>query len=115
MKAIKITIDGIDRYSVVKNEEFGFCELSERAENYIKAQSIDNNVYNGADPYNGLFGTEYGDMAVQNHMSCRSNGELSRYYIKCQVYDTTSPFVIPKDGEWEWREVIIRVVNLMED
>lgn len=104
MKAIKITFeDGSERFSTVKNEDekFGFCYLSDRAERFIKAQSIDNKVYSGLEPCDRLF--------------CNSNGNLSRYYIKSEVYDITDPFAPAKEGEWQWKEVAIRVIDIMED
>ena len=103
MKAIAIKFEGIEtlRYSVIANEDkFGFCFVSEKASHFIKAQSIDGNVYQGTEVCNDVF--------------CRANGDITRYYVKSDVYDETNPFAMPKEGEWQWKWVEIRVIDIMD-
>ena len=116
MKAIQIKFEGIETpmFSTIKNEDkFEFCTVSEKAANYIKAQSVDGIVYDGADYYNG-FGGVCADLEPCKDIFCRSNGDVSSYYVKANVYDEKDPFAPAKEGEWQWQRVEIRTIDIMD-
>lgn len=102
MKAIQINIDGVTqpRFSAISNEEFGFCFVTEKAFNFIKAQSIDNVVYyTTGEPCDNMFAS--------------ANGDIQCYSVKGNVHEDTFPFAV-KEGEWEWRIVELRVIDIMD-
>lgn len=104
MKAIQIKFEGIEvtKFSAIahEDEKFGFCDVTEKAANYIKAQSIDGKVYQGEEPCNNIF--------------CHKNGDPSTYYVKSEVYDENDPFAPAKEGEWEWQAVELRVIDIID-
>lgn len=117
MKAIEIKFQGIERsrFSVVakEDEKLGICYVSEKASNFIKAQSQDGKVYYGTEPINSVTGESF-DYNPATSIYCTSNGEITRYNIKGDVYDESNPFAGPKEGEFEWRWVELRVIDIME-
>jgi hypothetical protein len=117
MKAIEIKFEGVtkSRYSIVANEDekLGICYLSEKASNFIKAQSQDGKVYCGTEPINSVTGESF-DYSPVNSIYCNSNGNIARYNIKADVYDESNPFAMPKEGEWKWNWVELRVIDIMD-
>lgn len=111
MKIIEIKFEGVirPRYSVIKNEDdHGFCQVSDKANQFILAQSQDNNVYYGTTQYYS------NDLERANNIICRSNGEISTYYIKHDVIDPDDPFAMPKKDEFEWRKIELRTIDVMD-
>lgn len=111
MKIIEIKFEGVvsPRYSVIKNEDnHGTCQVSDRANQFILAQSQDNNVYYGTTQY------YCNDLERANNITCRSNGDISTYYIKHDVIDPNDPFATPKTDKYEWRKIELRTIDVME-
>ena len=117
MKAIEIKFGGVvrSRYSVVakEDEKLGLCYVSQKTANFIKAQSQDGKVYYGTEPVNPVNGEAF-DYNPSTSIWCNSNGDITRYNIKSDVYDDNNPFAPAKEGEWEWRSVDLRVIDIME-
>ena len=107
MKAIQIRFESVEvtKFSAIahENEKFCWCEVTEKAANYIKAQSIDGQVYESQQ-----------DEEPCNSIYCYKNGDPHRYYIKGEVYDENDPFAPAKEGEWEWQAVELRVIDIMD-
>ncbi len=102
MKAIQINIEGVvaPKFAAISHEEkHGFCYMSEKAENFIKSQSLDGCVYQGVEPCESMF--------------CINDGSITRYAIKGQLYDEVN-FWESKEGKWEWRTIELRIINIME-
>lgn len=114
MKAIQIKFEGIvrPRYSVVTEEKDGFCYLSKKAENFIKAQSKDGNVYYGTETIGNISCQD--DSEPASSICCRNNGDISTYFIKGDVYDDSDPFWLPKEDKWQWKSIEIRIIDIME-
>lgn len=112
MKAIQITFEGIVKpyYSVIKDVKRDFCYLSDRAVSFIRAQSIDNNVYYGTDP---IYPLGECDKEITG-LFCLTNGDKSVFYIKAPAFDTNNPFAAPKKGEWQWKKIEICVIDIMD-
>ena len=53
------------------------------------------------------------DMRAEN-IICRSNGDISTYYIKHDVIDPNDPFATPKTDKFEWRKIELRTIDVME-
>lgn len=117
MKAIQINFEGMvgSRFSTISRTDnrTGFCYISDRAARFIMAQSVDGIVYDGSGYYNGL-GNVCAEHEPCNNIFCRSNGDIARYYVKGEVYDDSNPFAMPKKGEWQWKWVEIRVIDIMD-
>ena len=116
MKAIQIKFEGIETpmFSTIQNEDkFGFCTVSDKAANYIKAQSVDGIVYDCADQFNGFWGVCV-DCEPCKNIFCHNNGDISCYYVKANVYDENDPFAPAKEGEWQWQKVEIRTIDIMD-
>ena len=111
MKIIEIKFEGVvrPRYSVIKKEDnHGFCQVSDKANQFILAQSQDNNVYYGTTQY------YCNDLERAENIICRSNGDISTYHIKHDVIDTNDPFATPKTDKFEWRKIELRTIDVME-
>ncbi len=117
MKAIEIKFQGVvkARYSVVakEDEKLGICYVSEKAANFIKSQSQDGKVYYDTEPVNSVTGESF-DFNPFSSIYAYANGDITRYNIKGNVYDESNPFAPAKEGEFEWRWVELRVIDIME-
>lgn len=117
MKVIEIKFQGVVKpyFSIVakENEKSGLCYVCEKASNFIKAQSQDGMVYYGVEPINHVTDEPFGFNACKS-IWCTLNGDTTRYNIKGNVYDASNPFAPAKKGEYEWRWVELRVIDVME-
>ena len=97
MKAIQINIEGVvrPRFSAIAHEGVVY-HLSEKAANFIKAQSVDGKVYQCGEPCDKLF--------------CYKDGQITRYFVK--KLESISTF--PVKDELRWRLVELRVIDIME-
>lgn len=101
MKAIEIEIEGcaVKKYSAAI-EKGKWFEISERAQKYICAQSVDSKIY-------------YADREEDDRLSCSENGK-TRYYIKGHNWDNISPLAVPNDEDWVWLYVDLKIINIMD-
>lgn len=111
MKLVQITLDGVSRFSAITEESKFGVYITKKATDFIRAQSIDNNVYEGSEP---VF-PQIGICGMDNEKDDRlfiSSGRVVTKYVKSEVWE--SPLV-KKEGEWEWKEVTFKIVEVMED
>lgn len=101
MKIVQITLDGVSRYSTIEDTKFMGVHITKRATDFIRAQSIDNNVYYGR-----------GNLVEDERLFVSHGTGTTNYYVKSEVWE--SPLVL-KIGEWEWKEISLKIVEVMED
>ena len=100
MKIIQINLEGVikPRFStILRVDAHGYCYPSKRAEEFIRSQSMDGQIYSS--PYwQGV------------NFTAHTDGKISTYYIKVKKLDPQNYL----DDKWEWKTVELRVIDIME-
>ena len=106
MKIIQINLEGVVRprfSTILRVDAHGYCYPSKRAEEFIRSQSVDGQIY--SIPYLDTEG-------LCINFTAHTNGEISKYYIKVKKLDPLDPQNY-LDDKWEWKTVELHVIDVM--
>lgn len=100
MKIIEINLDGTKRYSTIKSiNNNGFCELSDKAVNFLMAQTADGKFYQGT---------------TDVELYALENGEIVKYwYNKNNSFSADLANMFDFETE-KTSNLELRVINVMD-
>ena len=107
MKIIQINLEGAVRprfSTILRVDAHGYCYPSKRAEEFIRSQSVDGQIY--STPYLGIEG-------LCTNFTTHTGGEIPKYHIRVKASNPLDPQNY-LDDKSEWKSVELRVIDIME-